>query len=380
MGTHVFNVKEGRLNFITTILDGGYHRNIKISGDRAFVANTKRGLVVYDITEKIPICTWEQQEQNISGMGIYLHNNYAYLAAGKKGLYIFDVSKPDNPVLVSICKTNGDAWDVWVNGKYAYVADLQKGVTVIDVKQTSQPQKVSYVTWDTNEPMAEIIRGEGKTAYVASGKHGLVVLDISNALNPHVVSTYKSDQSSFGEGLCVRNGLVYLANGNNENKDENGLIIIDAQNPHSLKVRGKCTFGGWVEGVCLADHHVFVTNTSSGVRSIDVSDPNNPRLVDSVGFIKKKDPLLESEMSPEEVRAIEEFYRIRKEILAGWKYEDASTPLKVFLSVISSVHFRDAEALQRVLVMDFAKMDVYGKCWKFRKLAWSCIEIPGIAE
>jgi hypothetical protein len=148
-----------------------------------------------------------------------------------------------------------------------------------------------------------------------------------------------------------------LANGNNDKKDENGLIVIDAHNPHSLNVRGQCAFSGWVEGVCMTGYYVFVANTSSGVRSIDISDPNNPCLVDSVGLIKKWDPLLESEMSPEEAQAIEEFYRIRKEILAGRKYEDSSTPLRVFLSVISAVHFRDAEALQKVLAMDFAKMN-----------------------
>jgi len=335
-GTHVLDVNEGNFQFITTVQDGGYHRNLKISGDRAFVADAERGLVVYDITEKIPIRTWQQQEQNVSGMGIYLHDNYAYLAEGKEGLYIFDVSNPDNPRRVSVCKTNADAWDVWVSDKYAYVADLQKGVTVLDVSQPSQPQKVALVTWDKMEPMAEIIRGEGKTVYVAAGKHGLVVLDISNPLEPKVISTYKSGPGGFGEGLCVKNSMVYLSNGNKENKDENGLIIIDAKNPHSLEVKGRCTFGNWVEGVCLAINHAFVTNTYSGVRSIDVSDPNNPQLVDSIGAVKKNDPLLESEISDEEARAIEEYRRIKSQILAGDSYNDSSTPLRAVLTRFSS--------------------------------------------
>ena len=335
-GTHVLDVNEGKFQFITTIQDGGYHRNLKISGDRAFVADAKRGLVVYDITEKIPIRTWQQQEQNVSGMGIFIHDNHAYLAGGKEGLYIFDVSNPDTPRRVSICKTNADAWDVWVSDKYAYVADLQKGATVVDVSQPSQPQKVALVTWDKIEPMAEIIRGEGKTAYVAAGKHGLVVLDISNPLEPKVISTYKSGPGGFGEGLCVKNSLVYLSNGNEESKDENGLIVIDAKNPHSLEVKGRCTFGNWVEGVCLRGNHAFVTNTYSGVRSIDISDPNNPQLVDSIGAVKKNDPLLESEISDEEARAIEEFRRIKELILAGESYNDSSTPLRAVLTRFST--------------------------------------------
>ena len=244
VGTHVFEVTKGQFNYITTVYEGGYHRNLKISGDRAYVADAKRGLVVFDITERVPVCTWMQTEQNVSGMGIDLYNNRAYLAAGAEGLYIFDISNPDSPKRISTCKTNADAWDVWIGGNYAYVADLNKGLTVVDISRPSQPHKVSLATWDKIEPMAEIVRGEGKMVYVAAGKHGLIVLDVGNPLEPGVVGKYKSGQGGFGEGLCIRNGLVYLSNGSNESKDENGLIIIDAKNPKSLKVKSKCTFGG----------------------------------------------------------------------------------------------------------------------------------------
>jgi len=51
-----------------------------------------------------------------------------------------------------------------------------------------------------------------------------------------------------------------------------------------------------------------------------------------------------------------EFGKIKQEILAGRKYEDASTPLRSFLSVLSSVHSRDAEALKRVCGLDEQQM------------------------
>jgi len=350
-GTHIFKVTDGNLNFITTVFDGGYHRNLKISRDRVYLADGNRGLVVFDIAEKVPVCTWKQQ--NVAGMGIYIHDNYAYLAAGTEGLLVFDISKPDSPKLVGKSKTNADAWDVWVSDKYAYVADLQQGLTVVDVSFPPQPQKVSLVTWDKKEPMPEIIRGEGKFAYIAAGKRGLVVIDVSNPLNPKVVSQYKSDPNGFAEGLCVRNGLVYLSNGNSKNKDENGLIIIDAHDPNSLRVKSKCTFGGWVEGVCLAGNHVFVTNTSSGVRSIDVSDPNSPRLVDSFGPIEEEkqavsDTLLETEMSPQEREIIEYFEKTKSQILQGRRFNDLSTATNAFLTLISGYYHQDQNTLEQI--------------------------------
>jgi len=352
IGTHIFEVTDGKLNFVTTVFDGGYHRNLKISGDRVYLADGYRGLLVFDITKKVPVTTWKQQ--NVSGMGIYVHDNHAYLAAGAEGLHIFDISTPDSPELVGKCKTNDNAWDVWVDGKYAYVADLRKGVTVLDVSVQSQPQKVSLATWDESDSMAEIIRGEGKFAYVAAGRHGLVVIDVSNALNPKVVSQYKSDPNGFAEGLCVRNGLVYLSNGNSKNKDENGLIIIDAHDPNSLRVKSKCTFGGWVEGVCLAGDHVFITNTQSGVRSIDVSDPNNPRLVDSFGPIEEEkqvviDTFLETEKSQSERQIIDYVEKTKSEILQGRRFNDLSTAANAFLTLISAYYHQDQSALEQTL-------------------------------
>jgi hypothetical protein len=352
-GTHVFEVTDGKLRFATTIHDGAYHRNLKISGDRAYVADMFKGLLVFDISEKVPVCTWKQHEQNVGGWGIYIHDDHAYLAAGPRGLYIFDISKPDSPKLVGKCKTYGDAWDVWVSGKYAYIADFQKGVTVIDVSQASHPKKLSWVTWDENKPTPEIIRGEGKLAYVAAAKHGLVVIDVSNPRDPKVVDQYKSDPTAYGEGLCAKNGLVYFANLSN-NKDENGFIVIDARDPSSLKVKGKCTFGDGVEGVCVAGNRVFVTNRSSGVRSIDVSDPDNPRLVDSSGpmegeWLVLSDNFLETEVSRQEQKIIDYLEKTKSQILDDRKFSDLSTATNAFLTLISACYHQDQNTFEQVL-------------------------------
>ena len=352
-GTYVFEVTDGKLSFATTIRGGTYHRNLKISGDRAYVADGFEGLLVFDISEKVPVCTWRQQEQRLTGMGIHIHDDHAYLAAGPEGLHIFDISKPDSPKLVGKCKTYGDAWDVWVSGKYAYIADFQKGVTVIDVSHATHPEKLSWVTWDENKPTPEIIRGEGEIVYVAAAKHGLVAIDVSNPREPKVTDQYISDPTAYGEGLCVRNGLVYFANLSGK-KDENGLTIIDARNPNSLKVKGKCTFSDGVEGVCVAGNRVFVTNRWSGIRSIDVSDPDNPRLVDSSGPMEGErlvasDNFLETEVSQQEREIIEYVEKTKSQILEGRKFNDLSTATNAFLTWISACYHQDQNTFEQVL-------------------------------
>ncbi|MFC1677898.1 alpha/beta fold hydrolase [Planctomycetota bacterium] len=73
---------------------------------------------------------------------------------------------------------------------------------------------------------------------------------------------------------------------------------------------------------------------------------------------RKKDPFLTSEMTKAEAQAIEEFRKIRKNILTGQKYENTSTPLRVFLSYLSATHSRDVEAMKRLYALDVDKMGI----------------------
>ena len=297
-GMHVFNVSDGKLSYVTSYYDEGYYRNIKISGNHAFVADTNRGLLVFDISKKIPVLTWKwkDSETKTRGFGIHVEDNFAYLAQGlvdendiklaRAGLYIFDVSAPDAPELIGQCQTE-NAWDVCVIGGYAYVADFHGGLCVIDVSSISNPRVVNRLKWKKKYPGAEIIRSEDEWLYVAAGRRGLIVIDVSNPKQPEIKGIYKSGRDGYAEGLCVKDQIVYLANGNKKKREENGLFIIDAHRPDSLEVRGRCAFLGWVEGVCYAGKHIFVANWDSGVRSINISNLEKPQVTDHFGSVVK---------------------------------------------------------------------------------------------
>ena len=73
---------------------------------------------------------------------------------------------------------------------------------------------------------------------------------------------------------------------------------------------------------------------------------------------EKEDPFLVEEMSKAEARAIEDFRRKREQILAGATYQDTSTPLDAYLTLLSAAHSGDTDALKRVLAVDTEKMTV----------------------
>lgn len=280
-GMHIFDVSKNKLDYVRNYQSGGYYRYLDCMKDCVYVAHAEDGLLVIDVSQGEPKAVWSQKQG--PGMGVHAQENRALLAQGKKGLSIFDTTNPEEPILISRCKTSGEAWGVWAGDKYAYVADVDMGVTIVDISDVRQPRIAAFVTWDKVKPMAEIIRGEGNYIYVASGIHGLVIIDVTEPTAPKVVGKFKSGKEGYGEGLAVRNQVVYLANGNDETAKENGLYIIDVSDPGHPAVIGKKHFGGWVENVALDKNFALVANTWYGVRMINISNQRNPKIQDEYG-------------------------------------------------------------------------------------------------
>ena len=102
--------------------------------------------------------------------GITVSGNYAYVADGRNGLVIVDVSNPKAPVFAGCYDTEGDAHGVFVSGNYAYVADGRNGLVIVDVSNKEAPVLVEY--YDT-EGDAYGLFVSGDYAYVADGGNGL---------------------------------------------------------------------------------------------------------------------------------------------------------------------------------------------------------------
>ena len=378
--THVFSARDGDLQFVTTMRDEGYHRNLKIAGDRLFLADFLRGLVIYDISGEVPVETW--REEGV-GMGIHVEGRYAYLAWQKRGLAIFDISDPDSPKMIGQCGALDNAWDVWVNDRYAYVADFHKGIATIDVSDPAKPKKIRMTTWDKKKPMAEIIRGEGNALFVGAGKHGMVVLDLIDPACPRVSTIFHPSDGSYGEGLCVRDGLVYLANGHEGYRHENGLIVVDARKLDSVRQLGRCSFLDWVEGVCVSGSYAFVANTGSGVRSVNIADPTRPFLWDSFGPIGDPyyDSHVDTSIGEAEKSQLEEFATSKKEILEGKEFRDRSTSLRSLLTMIWALKSNDFNLYSQVNPSDAAYIipEEFDKASKELLKKWETAEVARIS-
>ncbi|MCK4822990.1 tetratricopeptide repeat protein, partial [bacterium] len=76
--------------------------------------------------------------------------------------------------------------------------------------------------------------------------------------------------------------------------------------------------------------------------------PADPTLSDSI----KNEPLMTEQISEAEAVAIEEFNAIREKIRASEKFEDNSTPLRLYLTILSCFYSRDLAAMERNFALD----------------------------
>jgi hypothetical protein len=281
-GLYTFSIKDGRIKRISRFHDEGYYRNIEIQGNRAYIADGDRGLLVLDITADRP--RYVSSIGELHGQGLHLAGGLLYLAAGSEGLIIYSLSNPDTPHEIGRYSDLEDAWDVAVDGQLAYVLDEPRGLEIINISFPTQPGRMSFVSWDPVDAQAEIVASEAGFVYIAAGGFGLKIIDARTPTTPVIAAEYKPGPDSFAEGLDVENWTLYLAIGDEQDGSQNGLHVLDVHNPYNPQVLAVTTYPEWTEGVIIHGNTVYTANPWSGVRAYEVDDPSQPRLSDRFRF------------------------------------------------------------------------------------------------
>jgi hypothetical protein len=277
-GLYTFSVADGRLQLLSRFYDEGVYHRIEIQGERAYIAEQERGLVVLDISEERPRHIYSVGE--LTGRGLHLAGGLLYLAAGEDGLLIYTLADPNVPREIGRYSNLEDARDVAVDGHLGYVSDIARGLEIFELAFPTQPARIGFAMWDPVDAQAEVIAAEGGFVYIASGALGLKIVDARNPTTPVVAAEYQPGPQSAAMGLDVRNWTLYLAVVDELDSAQNGLHILDVRNPYSPQLLAITTFAEETEGVLLEGEIAFTANPNTGVRAYDVSEPTQPRLSD----------------------------------------------------------------------------------------------------
>ncbi len=281
-GLYTFEVDGGQLRRLSRFIDEGAYHNIEIQGQRAYIADEARGLVVLDISEERPRFIFAGE--GLNGSGIHLAGGLLYLAAGDQGLIIYSLADPDLPQEIGRYRDLEYAWDVTVDGYLAFVTDEPRGLEILDVSSPAQPQRIGFVSWDPVYAQAEIVRSEAGFVYIAAGEYGLRIIDARIPNSAVVAAEYKPGPASQAVGLDVEDWRLYLTVRDAQDGSKNGLHILNVSNPYNPQLLSTETYAERSRGVVLYGETAFIANPSAGVRAYNLTDPTQPVLSDRFRF------------------------------------------------------------------------------------------------
>lgn len=204
----------------------------------------------------------------------FVQDNLAYVNAGYDGVFIYDITDPGNQELLANYNPLPPVGKVLVADGLAYVIgfDLQ----ILDVSDPASPTLLGAYDRQTFSPVDLALAGE--ILYIAS-QGGIDLIDVSDPTDIRRIRRHNLPQGANALAIDVQDNIIYVA------ADEQGLQIVDAQDPLATVSIGSYLFGFnrpatdiVVEGTkaYVVGVDDSVPNGDSGVHIFDVSDPSAP--------------------------------------------------------------------------------------------------------
>ncbi|NMB61598.1 MAG: hypothetical protein GYA18_04575 [Chloroflexi bacterium] len=237
---------------------------------------------------------------------ITIKGSHAILADGPNGIQVLDISQPSEPAWVSEAYPLAYAYDVEISGNTLYAAGGGSGLLVVDLTNIEQPQEVGIYNIDGFQYGLVL---SGNRLFSAAAWGGIGVVDISDPLSPKVLEAIPTDgwvmdvtiqssnllvmdgtdgirlydisgQAPNLQGVYPDTGFTYQGVLNGENAyvtdKEKGLLVFDLSNTHNLTLLDRYLPILDARRVTMNGRTAYVAAGLSGMRTIDLSDPNSP--------------------------------------------------------------------------------------------------------
>lgn len=202
-----------------------------------------------------------------------INNDYVYTAKYDGLIEIINISDPEQPQFIGSIQLSdyipGVAGRIVISDTLAFILG-QTNIHIVNISNPSIPIYAGSLDFGT----ATDIIISGSIAYIA-GYNSFYVLDISNIQSPQLLG------SVYGklDGICQHDTIIY---GVHSSSPGNLRIIniVEPQNPVIISNNLNLPIYSHAD-IEFSDFHVFITN-SSHFWSINVSDPTNPVVIDTL--------------------------------------------------------------------------------------------------
>ncbi len=250
----------------------GAPSDICVDGDVAYVVDYLTGLHTVDVSNPEEPVLLGQYPLTRRAAQVAVSGNLAVLAATRAGLLCLDVEDPANPLLVGRLEFTGLPVAVTIDGDRAYVTD-ETGLQLVDIADPSAPAMLGR--YDTGSPALSVAVA-GDLALVGDASGTIHLVDVDAPLSPTLVRRIESRDSV--AGITIVGDEVYAA------VADEGMVAIDFQVPAYPEILGSSPQSMMDLMDVALDGDVAYAVGARGLFSLDIDDRSAPRVLDSLPF------------------------------------------------------------------------------------------------
>jgi len=244
-----------------------------IDHDTCYVISGK-DIVLYDVTdESAPLLLSSHRITITNIREVHSQGSYLYLTAYGNGFWILD--KTDNFRAVGWYVPGGSVARAFIEDGKAYLV-CEGNLHIVDVTQLGALQLLGI--YDLNAALS-MTYVTGDTCYITRSSYGLMVLDVSDPLDIIALDSLKITDGALY--LTVRDTLAYLTGGHH-------ITVVNVKDLTETFKVGRLDYEYLIRApVQLHQEYVMLTTMYSGIRLLDVSNPEN---MYEVGSYPASDP------------------------------------------------------------------------------------------
>lgn len=212
--------------------------------------------------------------------GFIRHGSTLFCAHGSGGMSSFDVTHPLDPVHLERLALPGYGMHVaLLEHDRLLLSNEMGGWDILDVSDPANMIPVAHF----DGGWVSAARVYGNIAYVLDGWKGVTVYDMTNPERPVELANvpiqlpkdiYEPDPPPIW--LEVQDGYAYVSN------SSDGLRVIDVHEPAKAKAVGHLPLPGYSYTVAVRGNRAYMANLALGLAVIDISDPVHPLLMHSI--------------------------------------------------------------------------------------------------
>jgi len=246
---------------------GGVVVAIEVFGDHAFIAGSKSGLIVVDISDLSSMQVVAQTDEPTHANGVAANSDIAVVTDFWDGVWVFDISSPASTQWLATVDVDGLAQDVVLSGHHAVIAEGTTGIRVLDLSDPANPTQEALLVTGGEVNGLTI---DGSTLFVADHDVGLITVDLSNPASPAVLGSLPLQGSV--AAIAVTGTTAWVA------ADYRGFFAVDISDLENLVELGSGNLSRGTEvHVAAAGTQVWFATWTDGMARVDGADPTNPQ-------------------------------------------------------------------------------------------------------